>query len=75
MFLEIQKSGKKKKYYLAHSFRENDKVRKIRRYLGENLSKEDLEKYEDEGAGEYLGEFVKKVKDIGGAVIEEGTDC
>ncbi len=39
MFVEIRKVGKKKKYYLVHSFRQGKKVKKIRRYLGTNLSK------------------------------------
>ncbi len=44
MNLEIRKVGKKKKYYLAHSFREGKKIRKIRRYLGVDLSQEKLDK-------------------------------
>ena len=44
MNLEIRKQGRKKKYYLAHSFREGKKVKKIRRYLGINLTKEQLNK-------------------------------
>ncbi len=43
MNLEIRKLGKKKKYYLAHSFREGSKIRKIRRYLGSDLSEKELE--------------------------------
>ncbi len=42
MFIEIRKSGKKKKYYLSHSYRVNNKVRKITRYLGLNLSEKQL---------------------------------
>ncbi|MEA3342868.1 MAG: Fic family protein [archaeon] len=38
MFIEAMRRGKKKKYYLAHSFREGSKIRKIRFYLGENLT-------------------------------------
>ena len=38
MHIEIRKRGKKKLYYLAHSFRDNGKVRKIRRYLGADLT-------------------------------------
>jgi Fic family protein len=38
MHVEIRKKGKRTKYYLAHSFRERGKVRKIRKYLGEGLS-------------------------------------
>jgi len=44
MFIEIKRLGKKRKYYLAHSFRDKGKVKKLRRYLGENLSKEELDK-------------------------------
>ena len=42
MFVEVRKVAGKKKYYLVHSFRQGKKVRKIRRYLGANLSKEKL---------------------------------
>jgi len=44
MHLEVRIQGKKKKYYLAHSFRRGKKIRKLRFYLGVNLSKKDLEK-------------------------------
>ncbi|MBU2616150.1 MAG: Fic family protein [Nanoarchaeota archaeon] len=44
MYIEKRKSGKNIKYYLVHSYREGDKVEKIRRYLGINLSKEELNK-------------------------------
>lgn len=44
MYLEKRKYKKGTKYYLVHSYREDDKVKKIRRYLGLNLSKEELEK-------------------------------
>lgn len=44
MYLERRRSGKKIKYYLIHSYRENRKVEKIRRYLGVNLSKEELDR-------------------------------
>jgi len=42
MHLEIRQIGKKKKYYLAHSFRQGNSVKKIRRYLGEDLSQEKI---------------------------------
>lgn len=42
MYIEKRKVGKDIKYYLVHSYREEDKVEKIRRYLGSNLSKEEL---------------------------------
>lgn len=44
MFLEIRDVGKKKKYYLTHSYKEKGKVRKVRHYLGENLSDKQIEK-------------------------------
>ncbi len=44
MYLEKRKLGKNVKYYLVHSYREGKKVEKIRRYLGSNLSKEELKK-------------------------------
>lgn len=43
MNIEVRKQVKKSKYYLAHSFREGKKVKKIRRFLGVDLSKKDLE--------------------------------
>lgn len=42
MYVEVRKQGKRRLYYLAHSFRDNGKIRKIRRYLGANLQKERL---------------------------------
>ena len=44
MFLEIRELGKKKKYYLTHSYKQEGKVKKIRRYLGENLTKQQIAK-------------------------------
>lgn len=44
MFIEIKEYKTKKKYYLSHTYRIHDKVKKLRRYLGANLSKEKLEK-------------------------------
>ena len=42
MHIEIRQQGRQKKYYLGHSFRQGNKVRKIRRYLGANLSAKKL---------------------------------
>ena len=42
MHLEIREKSGIKKYYLAHSFRIGDKVRKVRVYLGADLSSEEL---------------------------------
>lgn len=44
MYVEKRRAGKSVKYYLVHSYREKGEVRKIRRYLGLNLSKAELEK-------------------------------
>ena len=56
MYLEKRKTKKGIQYYLGHSFREGNKVHKIRKYLGKNLDektlkerkeKEDMKKAED----------------------------
>ncbi len=44
MFVEKRKIGKNFKYYLVHSYREKGVVKKIRHYLGLNLSEEELKK-------------------------------
>jgi len=44
MHIEVREEGKRKKYYLAHSFRKGKKVRKIRFYLGTDLTKTELGK-------------------------------
>lgn len=44
MYVEKRKESKKIKYYLAHSFREGGKVHKIRKFLGKDISKEELKK-------------------------------
>ncbi|MEI8364637.1 MAG: Fic family protein [archaeon] len=44
MFIEIKIINNNKKYYLVHSFRQGKSVKKIRRYLGVNLTKEKLDK-------------------------------
>jgi Fic family protein len=65
MYLEIRKKGKKKLYYLAHSFRDNGKVRKIRRYLGADLSKNQLDKLRKR-AGEDIKKRIESQIKIGG---------
>jgi Fic family protein len=44
MFIEIKEIGGKKRYYLSHTYRILGKVKKLRRYLGTNLSKDKLDK-------------------------------
>lgn len=43
MHIEIRKSGKHRKYYLAHSYRKNGRVLKLRFYLGPDLNEAELE--------------------------------
>ncbi len=43
MSIEIRNANGKKKYYLSYAYRSGSKVKKIRVYLGANLSKEELE--------------------------------
>lgn len=42
MHIEIQERRGRKFYYLAHSFRFNGKIRKVRRYLGVDLGKKEI---------------------------------
>lgn len=42
MYLETRKNKHSTKYYLSHSFREGEKVQKIRVYLGSNISNDVL---------------------------------
>ena len=44
MYIEKRKEGKSTKYYLVHSYRQKDTVKKIRKYLGIDLSKEEIQK-------------------------------
>jgi Fic family protein len=44
MFIEKRKYGKATKYYLVHSYRVGDVVKKIVRYLGSNLDDKNLER-------------------------------
>ncbi len=44
MNIEIRKRRNKKLYYLSHSFRDNGSVRKVRRFLGSDLSEKEIEK-------------------------------
>ncbi|MBD3252996.1 Fic family protein [Candidatus Pacearchaeota archaeon] len=60
MYIEKRKSGKNIKYYLIHSYREKDKVEKIRKYLGSNLSKEELEKAKKK-AEEKIKELLEEI--------------
>lgn len=60
MYIEKRKSGKRVKYYLIHSYRDKDKVEKIRKYLGVDLSKEELER-KRERAEKIILELLKDI--------------
>ena len=42
MYIEKRKEGKGLKYYLSHSFREGNKVHKIRKFLGKNINEQEV---------------------------------
>src|SRR3989338_216734 len=60
MYVEERKTGKNIKYYLVHSYRDKGKVRKIRKYLGRNLAKEELEKAKN-GAKLHILELLEEL--------------
>jgi len=70
--MEIRKQGKKKKYYLSHSFREGKKVKKIRRYLGINLQKKQLDKLK-ERAEQIIEQQIESYKLISDPLKQELT--
>jgi len=57
MYLEKRKLGNRIKYYLVYSYRDNNKVKKIRRYLGIGISKEELEKAKHKAEEEIKNEL------------------
>ena len=59
MFIEKRKQGKSIKYYLVYSYREKGVVKKIRRYLGLNLSPDELKKAELEAKQSIAKELEK----------------
>ncbi|NCC71383.1 Fic family protein [bacterium] len=61
MFVEKRKSGKNIKYYLSHTYRDENKVKKISRYLGQNLSENDLEKNKSR-AEQIIKEQIEELK-------------
>lgn len=63
MFIEIREIGKRKKYYLVHSFRIGKRVKKIRRYLGANLTKKEI-KEKRQIAEQQILNRVKAYKEI-----------
>lgn len=65
MYIEVRKRGRDRIYYLAHSFRDDGKVKKIRRYLGANLSKKQIEGLRKEAEQDIRGqvESYKRIRD------------
>ncbi len=64
MHVEIRRVNGRKKYYLAHSYRVNSRVRKVRVFLGTDLSQEEIERL-TEKARVKLEEKVRSAKRIG----------
>lgn len=65
MHIEIRRRKKKKLYYLAHSFRDNGKVRKVRRFLGTDLTENkiyELRKHAEIAIIEQI-DIYKKIRD------------
>ncbi len=60
MYIEKRILKKGIKYYLVYSYREKNKIEKIRKYLGSNLSKEELEKAE-KNAREKIKEILEEI--------------
>ncbi len=61
MYIEQRKSKNNIKYYLVHSYREGNKVEKIRRYLGSNLSKKELEE-KTKSFEKIIRDLIKEIK-------------
>ncbi|MFH1650230.1 MAG: Fic family protein [Candidatus Woesearchaeota archaeon] len=62
MYIEARKSGKKTKYYLVHAYRDKEnEVRKIRRYLGADLSERQLAKLKN-GAEKHILQQIKEIE-------------
>ncbi len=74
MHMEIRKRGRKNLYYLAHSFRDNGNVRKVRRYLGADLSAEKIKQLRRSAEKAILEqiEIYKKIRDPLHAVLSSG---
>src|SRR3989344_8641308 len=60
MFVEKRKAGNNVKYFLVYSYREKGKVQKIRKYLGQNLAKDQL-KEEKEKAKRHILKILEEL--------------
>ena len=61
MFIEKRKTKTGIKYYLTHSYRKEGKVKKIRKYLGKDPPKKELEE-KKEKAKEKIKEEIKEIR-------------
>ena len=75
MHAEIRLRGKKKFYYLAHSFRDRGKVKKVRRYLGANLSEKKIQELRPGAEQSILKqiEIYRKIGDPQGCIRYSGA--
>ena len=73
MYIEKRKFGGKLKYYLAHSFREGNKVHKFRKYLGLNLESKMLEERKNI-AQKLILEEINKYKIVKDPLLVELSD-
>ncbi len=64
MHVETRLAKGKRKYYLAHSYRSNSRVRKVRVFLGTDLGREELERLAKQATGR-LEEKIQIAKRIG----------
>ncbi len=65
MYIEKRKSGNNIKYYLVYSYRNlENKVKKIRKYLGLNISKEKIKTKEKTAKEDILNELEKNETDV-----------
>lgn len=64
MHIEIRLVNDKKKYYLAHSYRVNSRVRKVRAFLGTDLSQAEVARLA-EAARARLDDKIQSAKKIG----------
>ena len=73
MYIEKRKAKKGIKYYLSHSFREGDKIHKIRKYLGKDLDEKLLGERKEKAEKLILDEIneYKIIKDPLQAELDE----
>lgn len=73
MFVEERNTDSGKKYYLVHSYRDGTKVKKVREYLGYNLTKEKINKLKEPAKAkiEYKISNLNKIKDPLKGLISE----